>query len=169
MKKCPLCDGALSTKTVTHTLCFGDVTTKDETMQARTCALGHYVLTEEQEAIALLRAARVALHESKSVSGATFRDARKAIGLTQTQVAELLDTTAETLSRYENEHAPIPRTVQLALAELAAAIERANGDVEAAWPESKPQKRATFVLRAPAPARPSRARPSPSPPRAARR
>ena len=137
---CPLCDAPTSRKTVRHHTKIGDGRTTDETITALVCPEGHYVLSEEQQTIALLRAARCALHDSKDVSAATFRAARKALGLTQAEVAELLGTTAETLSRYENGHLEVPRTVQLATAELAGAIERAGGDTEAAWPKGRPSR-----------------------------
>lgn len=48
------------------------------------------------------------------MKGSEFRDLRLGGGLNQRELALRLGTTAETISRYENNHSPIPTTVQLA-------------------------------------------------------
>lgn len=48
-----------------------------------------------------------------------FHAARKALGLTQRELATLLGRTYQMISRYENGHSPIPEVVRLALTWLA--------------------------------------------------
>jgi transcriptional regulator with XRE-family HTH domain len=48
------------------------------------------------------------------VDGSAFRDLRRGSKLSGRELASLLGVSAETISRYENNHKPIPKTVQLA-------------------------------------------------------
>ena len=54
----------------------------------------------------------------KRMTGADFKKWRKAQGLTQEALMEALDVTKMTVYRWENDLAPISRTVELALKQL---------------------------------------------------
>jgi DNA-binding transcriptional regulator YiaG len=69
------------------------------------------------------RAARVVLQDAKSVDGAVLRFARKALGLRQKDLATLLGYTDTHLSRIESGEDPVPRAIQLAVAELLCRVE----------------------------------------------
>jgi DNA-binding transcriptional regulator YiaG len=53
-----------------------------------------------------------------------IRYARKAAGLTQVELAGILEVTAETISRWENGAEPFKRNVSLALAKILELIDR---------------------------------------------
>jgi DNA-binding transcriptional regulator YiaG len=65
---------------------------------------------ERREAVARMRAA--------IVTGADLRFARKALGLRAAELAVTLEVTPETVSRWETDARPIPRTVRLAVVAL---------------------------------------------------
>lgn len=65
-----------------------------------------------------LRAAAEVLRHEERVSGAVLRFARKALGMLQTELAERLGHSPETLSRWENGKAEIPKSVPLAMVGL---------------------------------------------------
>lgn len=62
-----------------------------------------------------LRAAIVALSDVAATTGAMIRFARKALGMTQVEFATALDTTGESVSRWEREERPMERWVPLAV------------------------------------------------------
>ncbi len=62
-----------------------------------------------------LRAVVVAFTEAATVSGAMLRFARKALGMTQGDLAERIGATPESLSRWEREERPMEPWVALAV------------------------------------------------------
>ncbi len=57
---------------------------------------------------------------SKSMSGAELRRIREGMGWTQEQLAKRLDIHRLTISRWEQDHVPIPRTVEMVLEKIPA-------------------------------------------------
>jgi predicted transcriptional regulator len=67
-----------------------------------------------------LRSAQVVLHEAPELDPAALRFARKALGLTQTDLAKKLSLTQETISRHETGALRAPNEYRYALAGLLA-------------------------------------------------
>lgn len=65
-----------------------------------------------------LRAALVVLTDAPSVSGEAVKFARKALGLTQTELAERIGSTKESISRWEREERPMEPWVPLTVLAL---------------------------------------------------
>lgn len=65
-----------------------------------------------------LQAALVAFTEAPVVTGEMVRFARKALGLTQTELAERIGTTKESVSRWEREERPMEPWVPLTVLAL---------------------------------------------------
>ncbi|HEY3237579.1 MAG TPA: helix-turn-helix domain-containing protein [Polyangiaceae bacterium] len=104
---------------------------------------GYYELSAEHLRQSERRAALTVLRDAETVSGAVLRFSRKALGLKQDELAELLSYTAETISRFETDARDAPQVYRLALAELLArelrggdfALEPNDGDPTPATPE----------------------------------
>lgn len=78
-----------------------------------------------------LRAAVVAFSDAPRVTGAMLRFARKALDMTQAQLAERIGTTLESVSRWEREERPMEPWVPLAVLGLVREkIMPAPADVE---------------------------------------
>ncbi|MBK7582522.1 MAG: helix-turn-helix domain-containing protein [Myxococcales bacterium] len=73
------------------------------------------------------RAVRTVLRDVRNVEPEILRFGRKAIGLTQPQLAELFGVAPETVSRWETGAEPFKPYVQLALATLIDVAETAGG------------------------------------------
>jgi len=69
------------------------------------------------------RAARVVLQERKVIEGDVLRFARGALDLRQEDLAAIVGYTPTEISRFETGARPIPRAVQLAVAELLCRVE----------------------------------------------
>ena len=54
------------------------------------------------------------------MSGAELRRIREGMGWTQEQLAKRLDIHRLTISRWEHDHVPIPRTVEMVLENIPA-------------------------------------------------
>ena len=67
-----------------------------------------------------LRSAQVVMHEVSELDLAALKFARKALGLTQTELAKKLSLTQETISRYETAALQAPAEYRLAIAGLLA-------------------------------------------------
>lgn len=98
-----------------------------------TLKIGRFQVTGEYEAVAIpeehgswgmpseewgrleLQAAILVLQTAESIEGGELRFARKAMGLTQPELAALLDVATETVSRWETGADPIRRQTQLAV------------------------------------------------------
>lgn len=91
-------------------------------MPARTLKDGTPVLSAEQLTALELRAANTVLREVELVSGAELRFARKALGLRQTELAEHLGVTPETVCRWETGADPFRRPVHLAVMALVESV-----------------------------------------------
>lgn len=97
-----------------------------------TLTVGRFELTGEYEAVPIddagtlgmpsqewerleLEAAIAVFQQAESINGDELRCARKAMGLTQPDLAALLDVATETVSRWETGADPIRRQTQLAV------------------------------------------------------
>lgn len=72
-------------------------------------------LTDEELQILERRAAIAVLSDVPNIEGPELRDARKVLGLKQTELAEYLAVAPETISRWETGGQMIDHSVQLAL------------------------------------------------------
>jgi putative zinc finger/helix-turn-helix YgiT family protein len=117
MNRCVECGGPVGAGTAEDTIRVGKARVV-VTYPVRRCGKcgEEYVDGEVSRRIDLLVAARVA--ELGEVSGEAFRFARKALGLRAIDLAELLDVSADTISRWERGAVAVDRA---ALALLAAA------------------------------------------------
>lgn len=75
------------------------------------------------------RAVRTVLREVREVEPEVLRYARRAMGLTQAQLADLLSVTSETISRWETGAEAYKPAVPLALATLLDIFERVGGEL----------------------------------------
>jgi putative zinc finger/helix-turn-helix YgiT family protein len=130
-RKCPECGReALSRKTVTHVATVGGVKVTDATASALVCsACGKYDLWADELAGYERRAAIAVLRDGRAVDGDVVRFARKALGLRQIDLAEILQKSPENISRWETGDIAIPRAEQLA---LVALLESGGSRVEIA-------------------------------------
>ncbi|MEC7521653.1 MAG: type II TA system antitoxin MqsA family protein [Myxococcota bacterium] len=131
---CPLCEaGKLQLRIPEHRITIGGVDVKDRTATALVCdACGEALITAAQRTRYELRAVALILRDGRKVSPSVLRAARRALGLKQSELAQLLETTDSTISRWENGKEPARRPVQMALAHLASDVERGVLDLEAA-------------------------------------
>lgn len=90
----------------------------------KTLTDGTPYLMADQASELEIRAAITVLREVELVSGAELKFARKALGLRQTELAEQLGVTSETVSRWENDAESFKRTVQLAICDLLATVQQ---------------------------------------------
>ncbi|MGE0329015.1 MAG: helix-turn-helix transcriptional regulator, partial [Polyangiaceae bacterium] len=93
------------------------------------CRCGEYLLTTQALDGYAKRAARTVLVDVPRVDGSVLKFARKALRLTQVELASLLDVASETVSRWENNRDPVVRSTQLAVAELLDLTLREGDDV----------------------------------------
>lgn len=137
MTDCPECGGKLKDAPIAHREKFGPFVVVDDTRRGPACTTcGWSSIDLETKQSYELRAAQVVLHQVAEIPGEVLRGVRKSLGLKQTELAELLDIRPETISRYESGEQPVPRTVQLAVADICRRVEQARGDIEAARPLS---------------------------------
>ena len=131
--QCPTCGPSeLHVQAYRHEMHVGGVKVLDATGQALVCrssTCGEVLLTTEQLAGYERRAAALVLRDGRRASGAVLRYARKVLGLRQSELGTLIDSAAETISRWENDREAVPRTVQLAVVALLDAVERREIDV----------------------------------------
>lgn len=79
---------------------------------------GEYTIPAETLEILELRAALCAFTEADSITGDMLRFARKALDLTQDELATRIGSTAESVSRWEREERPMERWVPLVVVGL---------------------------------------------------
>lgn len=79
---------------------------------------GEFTLSSENLEKVELQAALVAFTEAPTVTGEMIRFARKALGLTQTELATRIGTTKESISRWEREERPMEPWVPLTVLAL---------------------------------------------------
>ena len=125
MKPCPICNTPRQPQTKKATYAFGDVSVEvaERGLYCRTCdqlTLAPGAMEESEKRIAR------ALIDAGVISGPAFRHIRKAAGFKAKEIAELLGTTPETVSRWENGQRDIPRPVMALTA--AVSLERMSGE-----------------------------------------
>jgi putative zinc finger/helix-turn-helix YgiT family protein len=125
MKPCPICNSSRKPQAKKAKYAFGDVSVEVEErgLYCRSCdqlTLARGAMEESEKRIAR------ALIDAGITSGPAFRHIRKAAGFQAKEVAELLGTTPETVSRWENGQRDIPRPVMALTA--AIALERMSGE-----------------------------------------
>jgi DNA-binding XRE family transcriptional regulator len=126
--KCPECGGKLARKGYAHVTKLAGFTVTDGTGHVLCCAeCGTPLLSSAELAGYERRAAQQILATAgKPVSGAVLKFARKALGLKQKELAALLDSNEQQVSRWENED-EIDRRLRLAVAGLLALAEGGVG------------------------------------------
>jgi len=122
-----------------HVTKIAGFTVTDGTAHILRCEACEAPLLSSDEVAGFERRAamQILMTAEKPVSGAVLKYARKSLGLRQKEMAELLDTNEQQISRWENDP-EIGRKLRLAVAGLLAMPERgvAVGEV-AATPGSK--------------------------------
>ena len=81
-------------------------------------ACGEYTITSQMLEIAEIQSAIVAFTEAPRVSGGLLQFGRKALSFTQTDLAERIGSTKESISRWEREERPMERWVPLTVLAL---------------------------------------------------
>src|SRR5690606_27143957 len=116
-ERCPLCaDGRLESRAPEHEITIGGIRVKDETAMVLVCSsCGEGLITAGQRQGYERRAAATILRERMEVPGSVIRVARRSLGLTQKDLAQLIGTSSELVSRWENGKASIRRAEQLAI------------------------------------------------------
>jgi DNA-binding transcriptional regulator YiaG len=103
----------------------------DATGQVLTCSkCGDVELSLKDLAGYQRRAAAIVIRDAKRIDGAVVRYARKALGLRQVDLAELLECAAETVSRWETDDLEMPRASQLALVAILDGVSSYDGNVD---------------------------------------
>ena len=110
----------------------GDHLVVDHSIRRPVCThCGEFTIPATTLETVELRAALVAFTEAPRVTGAMLRFARKALGLTQSELAERLGSSLESVSRWEREERPMELWVPLAVLGLVRArLMPAPDDVE---------------------------------------
>lgn len=106
--KCHECNGeAFETRAVELTTRVGALCVVDRSVRRPVCArCGAFTVPAKALEKIELRAALVAFTDAPSVTGAMLRFARKALDLTQAELAARLGTSFESVSRWEREERP---------------------------------------------------------------
>lgn len=117
MEKCFNCQSQrLECKVVDIVTPVGLHKVSDKTISRPVCAdCGFFKLSAKEVEGVELRAAVILLSEVKPVTGAILKFARKALDFTQVEPAKRIGTTAESVSRWENDRVPSEPWVALAL------------------------------------------------------
>jgi DNA-binding transcriptional regulator YiaG len=110
-----------------HLTRVGRFTVIDVGDATETLSDGSSGITSEELARLERRAAITVLSEVHEVEGAELKFARKALGLSQPELALLLGVTTETVCRWETGKEPFKRQTQLAVLRLVEDVER-NGE-----------------------------------------
>ena len=115
--KCHECNGeSFERRPVELSTRIGEHVVIDRSARRPVCArCGEFTLPADTLETVELRAAVVAFTEAPTVTGAMLRFARKALGLKQTQLADRIGTTFESVSRWEREERPMEPWVPLAV------------------------------------------------------
>lgn len=118
-KACIECGGALNMCKFQSETRVGNIMVLDDTRQAPTCVkCDEPQLTLDDIEGYELRAAALILHNGTHVNGDVIRYARRALGLRQTELADMFQCTIETVSRWETGAAQMSRANQLALVSM---------------------------------------------------
>lgn len=126
--KCEYCQGMMERRNVLVPTRIGELTVENQSVVAEVCTeCGAFELTATQSRKVSMQAVLVAFREAKSVTGAMVRSARKHLGFTQVEFAEVLQTTPESISRWERGEREIPHYLRDQVIRLA--LERLNPNV----------------------------------------
>ncbi|MDX2054058.1 MAG: helix-turn-helix domain-containing protein [Polyangiaceae bacterium] len=119
-RKCPECGGPLSQRSLKQTIMVGASKVNDNgRLRVPTCAAcGYYELTQKQLSESELGAALVVFCDAQNIDGGALKYARKALRLTQADLARELGVEPETVSRWETGKMPVTRMAQVAIAGL---------------------------------------------------
>jgi DNA-binding transcriptional regulator YiaG len=125
VRRCHVCGGAMQLRGYKRVEHVGRLKVQDGTALQPTCvACGVVDLPLDALHMYEVRAARTVLCDAKSrVCGAELRSIRKTLGLTQKELAKLLDYDHATISRTEASESPVARATQLALLSLLDLVE----------------------------------------------
>lgn len=123
---CTDCKAPMRMRAYRHVEIVGGLRVVDETTSQSQCdACGAVDLSFEALHGFELRAACTAFHDGRErVTGPALKYARKAIGLSQKQLATLLGRSHETVSRYETSPDSLPVEIRLAMLSLITMAER---------------------------------------------
>lgn len=131
--KCDECGGeAFEHRTVEIPVQVGPHRVVDRSVRLPVCnECGDVVIPADVHELVEQRAALVALTDTKTMTGSMLRFARKALGLTQVELAEKLATTGESISRWEREERPMDPVLRQAMrALLMERLMPPQGDIE---------------------------------------
>lgn len=108
---CHECNGETFTlKTVQVVTGVGPYNVVDGSARRPVCdSCGEYSISSNLLEKIELRAALVVYSDAAEITGGVLRFARKALSLTQAQLAEKLGTTAESISRWERDERPMEK------------------------------------------------------------
>ena len=127
-----------------HTTRVGRYAVVDTADATETLADGSPGITSEELSRLERRAAMTVLSEVEDIEGSELKFARKAIGLTQAELALKLGVTTETVCRWETGKEDFKRQTRLAVLRILDELDRNTGA-----PPGKPGRALTeFTLRA---------------------
>ncbi len=128
---CTACSAHMVRRNYKHIEKVGEkLRVTDETGQVLRCSKCDEVeLSLKDLASYQRRAAAIVLRDAKKIDGSVVRYARKAMGLRQTDLADLLGSAAETVSRWETNALEMPRAEQLALVAILDGVGLYDGNV----------------------------------------
>jgi DNA-binding transcriptional regulator YiaG len=119
MTKCKQCVSEMRVQGYEHVTDVAGVLVRDASGTAPVCPeCGAVELPLSRVRRYEQRAAATAMRETAEPSGAMVRYARRALGKTQVELADLLGCAPETVSRWETGSVPIPAAMRLALVAL---------------------------------------------------
>jgi transcriptional regulator with XRE-family HTH domain len=119
MTECKRCGGTIELREYRHvTVIDGHEVGDSSQLISRCNACGHFRLTIGDVERYERRAAALVLRSLERASGPAARYARRALGVTQEQLAQLIGYASETISRVENGHLDVERSYQLSLVAL---------------------------------------------------
>lgn len=112
---CHACNGErLERQTVKLVTKVGPHAVLDRTLTRPVCLdCGEFTISADDLEMVELRAALVAFTDAPRVTGEMVRFARKALGLTQAELADRIGSTKESVSRWEREERPMEPWVPL--------------------------------------------------------
>jgi len=123
---CHDCDIELVRKPLKHTTTIGKITVVDTSATAETCPnCGTASLSSAELGGYQVRAAHLVLTQAKHATGEALKYARQVLGLRQKDLAVLLDTNEQQISRWEHEEV-LDRRLRLAMAELLDLSQRSG-------------------------------------------